>query len=388
MRSKLPRDPSIDPIADALLRSWLVGEAMAWPTNWGDKEASQFVARTIYHGVAGILLSEHRLPDNCPATVVSELKASAQSFAMWELRHRDLIRNIGAALADSGSDAILLKGSALAYTLYSNPALRERGDSDVLVRPYDREAVRMCFSRLGLRQGMGNGLADLFVNQESWSIEFGDGTVHEIDLHFRPMNFAVFGQRIAFEHAARGRVALASVGRGLFAPSRSFLLFHACLHRRAHECSPYFSGGKAHFGGNRLIWLKDVDLLARAMTEEEWDDLVARADAAGEVASCLAGLKAAAGTLKTPLPTEVMVRLEELRGRSSPYFESGKLGRAWMDLSAIPGAADKLRYMRSRLFPTRRFMRSKYPSARRHPLLFLYARRMLELAARRPGRST
>ena len=72
---------------------------------------------------------------------------------------------------------------------------------------------------------------------------------------------------------------------------------------------------------------------------------------------------------------------------SAYLLDSRQLGRAWKDLQAIPAWRRKLAYLGSRAFPSPAFVRGKYPAMSRMPLGLLYARRMVDLIRKRPGRS-
>lgn len=370
---------------DALLARLVRGEAAAMPAEWRAVDAAQFVERAIYHGVAG-MIAGRLVPGEFPPTVGAAIEARARAFAMWHVRHHALLRALDAELAARSTEAYLLKGSALAYDLYPNPAWRERGDSDLLVRRSDRDRARECLACLGFELQEGDGVAERFTYQESWLLRPADGTRHEVDLHFTPMNIPAYADRIGVDDASRGSRPLDAIGQAIRLPSRPFLLLHACLHRRSHECAPYLSGARSYLGGNRLIWLMDIDLLARDMDPAQWADFVALAADKRESADCLAGLAAAADALGTPLPNAPLEFLAADAPRSSGYFDSGKLGRYWRDVAAIAGTGAKARYLLGRLFPSASFMRARYPEARRRALGLLYARRMIELAAhRRPS---
>jgi hypothetical protein len=66
-----------------------------------------------------------------------------------------MYRNIGkvlAQLAESGGDCIVVKGPALAHTVYPDPALRAFNDLDLVVRERDWAAVHRLLVGMGFRQ--------------------------------------------------------------------------------------------------------------------------------------------------------------------------------------------------------------------------------------------
>ena len=60
-----------------------------------------------------------------------------------------------AALNEVQVKPLVLKGGALAYTHYPNPALRPRGDTDLLVAPSARGRTEETLRRLGYTHGGG-----------------------------------------------------------------------------------------------------------------------------------------------------------------------------------------------------------------------------------------
>lgn len=119
---------------DGLIAAVLRGEQVPWPDAWrGRGEEVQFVDRTVYHGVAGLLAEAQSALASWPETVLASLKAQAVGQLVWEIRHRQVLGELLAALADAGIPALVLKGSAIAYDLYDRPATRARGDTDLLV---------------------------------------------------------------------------------------------------------------------------------------------------------------------------------------------------------------------------------------------------------------
>jgi len=66
-------------------------------------------------------------------------------------------------------------------------------------------------------------------------------------------------------------------------PVHALLL--ACMHRGTHRHNPYYVSGEPHTGGDRLIWLYDLHLLAESFGEHDWQSFIARADAKGHEAA-------------------------------------------------------------------------------------------------------
>ncbi|GAA4716705.1 hypothetical protein GCM10023325_11540 [Sphingomonas lutea] len=148
-----------------------------------------------------------------------------------------------------------------------------------------------------------------------------------------------------------------------------------------HDCAPYFVGGETYYGGNRLIWLWDIALIGRSISEIEWREFCRLAQSKQVARICRDGLVAASDRVGPVAPEWVE---SALMSKSSRYFSGGQLRRAWLDWWAVRGIGRKLRYLTARAFPSAGFMRAKYRALEHRPLPSLYLRRLAELA--RPRR--
>lgn len=109
------------------------------------------VERALRNGVAPLVYRRLREAAHVPPIVLDPLRqAYYQNAAANTLRIHELGQVIG-ALEAAGIPAIVLKGPALALTIYSDPALRVIGDLDLLVR---REQVEQAIAAL---QPLGYG---------------------------------------------------------------------------------------------------------------------------------------------------------------------------------------------------------------------------------------
>ena len=163
--------------------------------------------------------------------------------------------------------------------------------------------------------------------------------------------------------------------------NRVLTLIHTCVHRAMHLTSPYSVDGVTYYGGDRLIWAKDIDLLAGALSDAEWIQFSAAALAQGVAAVSLDGLQMARRSLGTSIPQSVLDALDSAGSEPASAYLLGsrQLGRAWQDLLAIRGLNRKLAYLGARALPSARFMRAKYPQSRHVPMVLLHMRRMIDL---------
>ena len=117
--------------ADAFLASVLKSGPSPWP---GSLDAGDGWERIAYHGIAPLLHAHPALTEGWPAAVAGKVREEAIAHAFWEDSHRHAVGRAVRMLGEAGVATVVMKGTALAYSLYDDPSLRPRGDSDILVR--------------------------------------------------------------------------------------------------------------------------------------------------------------------------------------------------------------------------------------------------------------
>lgn len=362
---------------DEFLAKVLRGERADWP--FAEEDEARVIEAIQYHGISGLLAEQPARLESWPKAVREMIHEQAVSRAMWELRHQALVASLLERFKAAGTLALLMKGTAMAYDLYPNPAARERSDTDLLVDPAGRDRARELLAEAGFTPvSPAESLPEDLRAQENWLFEAPDGTEHLIDLHWRVMNYPAFDRLVTFADFAVGARLLPRLGEAAMAPARPMLLIHASLHRQGHERAPYFMDGKTYFGGDRLIWLKDIALLSAQMSDQEWQDFCDFAVERGLERPSFDGLALAYRILGSETPPPVRSALDHSGAAPKSYFQSGPLRRALSDVRAIPGGQRKWRYVAARLMPNEDFMRRKYPDLAGEPLARLYLRRLAD----------
>ncbi len=354
------------------MASALRGEVGAWSLGVDVATLTAFVAHARYHGVLPLLHERLRRASGWPAPVVTACAEAALAQTMWELRHRGVLTEVLAALEADGVVPLVFKGTSLAYTLYPEGELRTRGDTDLLLPPgAERRAFRV-LERLGFERG-------LEVNGESLSYEASfvrvvpGGGKHALDVHWRMNSAEVLADVVTYGELAREARPIPELGTTARGVSGVDALLVACVHRATHDENPYYQGGVAHRGGDRLVWLYDLHLLALALDEGEWSELVRRAETKGIGRVCLDGLERARHRFGTPLPGWAVERLARLGDREplSRYFAASGLRQQWLNFAAIPGLPKKARFLADAVLPSAAYMRGRYPSGGWLPWLYV-----------------
>lgn len=331
------------------LRRALAGEATPWP-----ELSAEDVRMLIEHGVAPIAYHVAHPP---------ELRAAAIHAAAVESLRLDDLREVLAELEAHGIDALVLKGSALAYDIYPAPELRPRSDVDMLIRRASLDALRVAMQSLGFKEILGSG-DELAVRQATFTRVDAFGCEHAYDVHWDATNTPLFAGVLRFDEV---------LARAITAPFRMLshvdALLLACIHRVAH-----------HHDSERLIWLYDVALLRDRMSRDEHAEFWRIAAERRVVTVCIRSIELAnewCRRVPHQMASEFLSREEIERDEPSRVFINPELTYGQMilaDLRALPWAA-RFRRLWQLALPPRAFMQQSFPARGRMALPWLYVLR-------------
>lgn len=177
---------SIDERLHGPVRDALRGKSGVWPANLTAAE----IEGLLEHGVVPMVYRVSQLP---------QLRDLAIRAAGVEPQRLADLREVLAALADGGIDALVLKGSALAYEIYEAPEHRPRGDTDLLISREALEKTRQALDALGFREIPGSG--DEHGVQQALFVR----GPHTYDIHWSVANTAVFEGVLRFGSCGSAR---------------------------------------------------------------------------------------------------------------------------------------------------------------------------------------
>jgi hypothetical protein len=376
---------------EELIRAALRGDEPRWPDGASEAFVASFLERSAYHGVQALLhhkfLVEHGKDRAWPERVLGVCRDAATGQAMWELRHREVVRDVLARLSDVGVRPVLFKGTALAYGCYPAPYLRTRGDTDLLVPADAREKTVATLVALGFRS-MENFRGDLVSNAAVFRLS-RDGAVHELDLHWRISNYQVLSRLFDYAELAASPWRLPSLSPEAIAADRVAAFVLACVHRACHRETPYYVDHVEHFGGDRLIWLYDIYLLLEQYDDADYARLLDVAEKKGVAGICLGAIDEARESLGAPAPVEVCEKLARAGSNEAitRFLTGSALYRYYCNFAAVGGPGNKLRLLAQILFPSEDYMRLIYAGVRPGWLPWLYARRIAIESGKRIRRS-
>ena len=371
------------PLLCALLR----GESPAWPADAGDEAAEAFLREARYHGVTPLLDARFRKSGsdphfgslsgrvgweaNWPEAILTACREDALVQAVNELARRNELVRVLAGLAEAGVAPLILKGTALAYSHYADPALRPRADTDLLVAPPDRDAALRILRELGYRRVTGPAGTYVGYQAEMTRID-AHGMACSVDLHWRISNAQSFAWLFTFDELAAASRPLDALGAHARRLCDAHALVVALLHRAGNNA--FIDAGF----GDRLIWLHDFRVLTDAMTDDELARVVRLVADKRIAAIAIDGLRRCGECLPSPRLDALISALE--RGAAprsgADLLRAGRLRREWLELKAIPTLRARLAYLAGRALPDAQYMRERFPGSSR-ALPLLHARRWL-----------
>jgi hypothetical protein len=213
------------------------------------------------------------------------------------------------------------------------------------------------------------------MTQRSYTKRRASRLVHAVDVHWRLANPQAFAAVLEHDELLRDAVSIHALGPAARGPSLLHALVIACVHRVAH-----------HADADCLIWLYDIDQVARRLTRAEWREFDRLIVERGIATVCRASLRRTADTFCTPIPPVLFYPspASETDERTARFLDGprGSAEAAVEDFRAMDSWSGRMRLAREHLLPPAAYMREVYAPASRAPLAWLYARRVLTGAGR------
>jgi len=349
-----PQAPPLPPLPPLplALGAWLADPLAMCTHDWQTADADLLAAHGL-DGLAAAALAAGRGP--APIAIDARLRQRRAAFAAAELATRAPIDAALGALTAAGIDSLLIKGEALARTLYPDPGTRVRGDADVWVAA---DRFTAADGVLRARGWQVIAAADGEWLQPERSYRAPDAPAR-IDLHRRVLSQPLLAAALGFDALHARSIAHDAIRM----PDRADSLLLAALHLLGH-----------HAHEPRAIWLYDLHCLAVPATQTH---AAARAIDGGVASILLHALQASRALFGTELDAAATARMQ-LAGNSERAAQLlGSLTptqRLWFDFGTLPDRRAQARWLRELLLPDPHWMRVREGAGW---LPWLYLRRAL-----------
>lgn len=378
MEREVPMTEAIDRFLGSALRAAMDRTPLPpWPRDWPDttEHNDAVFTRIAFHGLSLALLRDPARLATWPAPLNAAVQEEARAQSFWERGHREVLARLIAALVENDASGAVIKGTALAYSAYPEPALRRRGDSDILIGEVARGPLRRALAARGFVP-----TGDARPLQESWSATCSLGFIHVFDLHWRINASPVIAEALERARIGTRTVPVPAVCEGARALTTSDNLVVVAINRAMHQRFGYRSGAQLMFDPDRLIWALDIDLACRGFADSDWQALLGAARTSGTAPVVRSVFVFAADRLGTAIPPAVMAALADMPGDERLLRCIGPLSgydRLRLELSACATWRETLAMAIYTLFPGKDVLQERFPEAMHWPAAMLHARRLI-----------
>lgn len=315
-----------------------------------------------------------------PAVVQDALEQAFFRSAAANTRCLHQLAAVADALSRTGAPLLLLKGAALAETLYGDPGLRTIGDIDLLV---PREHARACRDALlgfgyrptQLEEQPGSLLAT--SNQEAFEPPPPHRTV--VELHWHILDVPYYMHQVPVSWFWENSEAAEIAGRPfrVLSPEANlvYLPAHLAFHHRFQPLHSLFD--LALLIARRGV---EIDWARVVTTAHSFELLTVLRETLDRLAECWPSLpldearRQVAAVAPSRMDARLYRHLTE-EARSTPL-------RFYTTLVTLPDLASRLRYARLVVFPQPSYMRGRYRVGADWQLPYWYLRRLVGGVAR------
>jgi hypothetical protein len=335
-------------------------QALAAAPGWNWDTTAQRVAT---EGIAPLLAHTLRGAQWVPAELRSAWRTA---YLRNGMRNALLFQNLATVLdglARTRIPVIVLKGAALAETIYGNVALRPMVDLDLLVRPAQAQAALAVLQELGYATADIEERAGVTLNYENEVALVKPGVVPAaMELHWSLFDSPFYQQRLNLDWFWASARPATIAGR----PAQVLGLEAQLLHLSAHVV--------LHHQGAGMLWLHDIaELLARQADRVDWNQLLVQAQENDLVLPLQQVLQEVTVAWQVSIPHAASARLAALEPRAEERRvyswltaeQRPVVQRFWADLASLPGWRQRLDFAWRNLFPAPAYMVQRYGIRRR-----------------------
>ncbi len=303
-----------------------------------------------------------RLPQEAQAALRMAYSADALREA---LQHQEAAATVLSALREAGVETVLMKGMALASTVYPNARSRPKGDLDLWIQPEQRLEAIAALERAGYQR------KDKETRPVAWRLLYGgeQQMVSDrpgsglVELQWPAIRHEWLRQTARVEHEEiwRRRQPITVEGQPTHVMALEDMLIHVCVHHAINH----------QFGGPWLRAFLDVHLMAQKAID--WEAVVERARHWHLATVTWTILELAVALLNTPVPADALSVLapSPLRRRAIRWLrlEEGTLEmwpsglqhrRLVIQLLLVDHLQGALRLLWGALFPDAEWLRTRY----------------------------
>ncbi|MBU3004342.1 nucleotidyltransferase family protein [Paraglaciecola arctica] len=270
-------------------------------------------------------------------------------------------------LVQQGTPFVVLKGFALARTIYPNSNMRTKADIDLLISEKDVDKVKQIFKQQDYFNPRG-WEPKVIINQFSQRKTLSEKLNVDFDIHLKISTNKrlenVLSLEQLLEHSVTDNETKAQfVG---FAPALLHAIFHLMNHRARGDLI-------------KLIWYYDIFLLCEKLYDQDPNEFLQLVNEVGLGKVTIKTLELTTEYFDSPAINNIIDTLES--SQAAPEFDSlltinSKSALLLESFSNQPSLKEKWLFLKETVFPPQAEIYAKYGVNNKQPLIWLYIRRI------------
>ena len=342
------------------------------PLNISDSSA--LINHLKSNGIACLLLDELENQNKTallPQNILNQLQVYRRTSSVNELYNKQNLQQTVEIFNSHHIACLILKGSALAYSLYKQPYHRIRGDTDLLIRPADKESVDALLTENNYQKSVT--VSGSLISHQNTYTKIVNGISHCYDVHWKLSNRNAFADLFDFEELYNHRQRVDALGENACRLSNIDALLHAVVHYYGH-----FPDDR-----ERLIWIYDIHLLCSHMKQSQWNTLLTISSIKKLDPLVIQALLLSQSTFKTQLPNHVLeklkqspVRLNKIEQRRLTATHWSRIEQFKSDWAAL-SLLQRCKLIKEYLIPPSEFILKQNQSTNKLLLPYFYCKRIL-----------
>ena len=335
----------------------LIKKEYTTPLFW-DFLAWNRIIPLLYHRI-----SQQNLKESFPEAFMVRLKALQQKSILHSLQMEGVIKEVISLLRKENIQPFLLKGIALAFAVYENPALRPMLDIDLLFTGDGQMRAHEILKAKGSR--------DMYAQESKYTMGLWQhippvqykNVIIELHSHIAAAYEPGF---LPLEQVVENPDIITMGEHSCFALNPEMQVYHLLTHMHKHVLSRY----------SRLIWLADLHLyLTRHQHTFDWNKFWKLAETTGLTPCFEKYLRLLKNVLNTQLPISENDEhyAEEFLGICRRIVAGeNTIGTMGM-MKKLVTTRQKILFLKGKLFPSVEYVKRKFNIKNRNKAIMYYS---------------
>lgn len=332
--------------------------------------ANQCLKSAKAHGVVALLFKALQNINKPEQQLLYKLLSKQQQHQQKKLAFLDAsaISTLN-FLQQKGAKFVVLKGFALAYSVYNKPELRQRADIDIFIHPSSKQEFLQLMAESGYANPRG-WLPEQISQQFSMRKVISPGLSLDFDIHTHISNDTRIKDWLSFDETYENAQNTPNLGSVPLIP-KHLAFMHAILHLLHHRQEGDLL---------KLVWFYDIYLLAEKLNANERKALIEVAAQKGISNILHYGIHLSEQYFRSSSLSELKQALKGAKGQARYLFLKNlpsKSAMVFTQLNARGLSKDTITMLIEMIFPPAAEIRNKYGHVSSLLLPFYYVRRIL-----------